>query len=113
MEIQHIQHLSHAHTGFVKSLELEVSQENVNAKLISVIKSALEDYPGNTPIQLNISDREAQQRVNLASEYGVKVCPELKEFLDSMMDAKRGDAPGEEGETEISDLKFKYRFLKN
>ena len=114
MEILHIQHLSHAHTGFVKSLELEVSQENVNEKLISVIKSALEDYPGNTPIQLNISDREAQQRVQLASEYGVKVCPELKEFLDSMMETKTNDAPAvDDSDAGGSDLKFKYRFLKN
>jgi len=78
-----------------------------------VIKSALEDYPGNTPIQLNISDSEAQQRVKLASEFGVKVCPELKEFLDSMMDTKLGDAPVDDSEAEVSDLKFKYRFLKN
>jgi len=113
MEILHIQHLSHAHTGIVKSLELEVSQENVNEKLISVIKSALEDYPGSTPIQLHIADQEAQQRVQLASEYGVKICPELKEFLDSMINKPGGDTVDEDTGSENSDLKFKYRFLKN
>jgi DNA polymerase III subunit alpha len=111
MNITSIQHITQTNAVFVKSLELDVQQQNVNDNLIDMLRTALQEYPGNTPINLNIVDREEQQRVQLSSSSGVKICAELKAYLDSLL-----QAPAEitsEEDTNEQELKFRYWFSRN